>query len=83
MGYVSFLQQPSGSQHLLYNIYLTLCFRCLWFIMEPLVARSEDYNYQFFRRLIETIKQAKDAQGPEDDEMNFVCKLKLYFICSF
>jgi hypothetical protein len=40
--------------------------------MEPLVARSEDYNYHFFRRLIENIKQAKDAQEPEDEETNNV-----------
>lgn len=50
---------------------------CLWFIMEPLVARSEDYNYHFFRRLIENIKQAKDAQDPEDEEAN----KKLYAVC--
>ncbi|KAL3879117.1 hypothetical protein ACJMK2_031429 [Sinanodonta woodiana] len=50
---------------------------CLWFMMEPLVSRSEDYNYQFFRRLIENIKQAKDAQGPDDEDMN----KKLYAVC--
>ncbi|KAL4230738.1 Sister chromatid cohesion protein PDS5 A [Mactra antiquata] len=50
---------------------------CLWFIMEPLVSRSEEYNYQFFRRLIENIKQAKDAQGPEDEDTN----KKLYAVC--
>lgn len=50
---------------------------CLWFIMEPLVARSEDYNYHFFRRLIENIKQAKDAQEPDDEEAN----KKLYAVC--
>ncbi|KAH3839436.1 hypothetical protein DPMN_112867, partial [Dreissena polymorpha] len=50
---------------------------CLWFIMEPLVARSEDYNYHFFRRLIENIKQAKDAQGPEEEDTN----KKLYAVC--
>ena len=41
-------------------------------MMEPLVARSEDYNYLFFRRLIENVKQTKDAQSPEDDETNMV-----------
>ena len=40
--------------------------------MDPLVARSEDYNYHFFRRTIENIKQARDMQGPEEDEMNSV-----------
>uniref|UniRef100_A0A0L8I015 Sister chromatid cohesion protein PDS5 homolog B n=1 Tax=Octopus bimaculoides TaxID=37653 RepID=A0A0L8I015_OCTBM len=45
---------------------------CLWFVMDPLMSRSEDYNYAFFRRMIEDIKQTKDAQGPEDEEMNKV-----------
>ncbi|XP_025084821.1 sister chromatid cohesion protein PDS5 homolog A-like [Pomacea canaliculata] len=50
---------------------------CLWFILEPLVKRAEDYNYAFLRRLIEKIKQTKDAQGPDDEEMN----KKLYAVC--
>ena len=51
--------------------------RCLWFVMDPLMSRSEDYNYAFFRRMIEDIKQTKDAQGPEDEETN---KVKTKFI---
>ncbi|XP_076468516.1 sister chromatid cohesion protein PDS5 homolog A-like isoform X1 [Babylonia areolata] len=50
---------------------------CLWFLMEPLIGRTEDYNYAFLRRMIEKIKQTKDAQGPEDGEMN----RKLYAVC--
>ncbi|XP_052794341.1 sister chromatid cohesion protein PDS5 homolog A-like isoform X2 [Mya arenaria] len=49
---------------------------CLWFMMEPLVARSEEYNYHFFRRLIENIKQAKDLQNPDEDTNK-----KLYAVC--
>lgn len=59
-----------------------LCFipgRCLWFIMEPLVARSEDYNYHFFRRTIENIKQAKDVQAPDDDDTNKVSTIWLKY----
>ena len=41
-------------------------------MMEPLVSRMEDYNYQFFRRLMENVKQTKDAQSPEDDDTNMV-----------
>eukprot|EP00106_Octopus_bimaculoides_P000507 XP_014767949.1 PREDICTED: sister chromatid cohesion protein PDS5 homolog B-like [Octopus bimaculoides] len=52
-----------------YTIHL-LAHECLWFVMDPLMSRSEDYNYAFFRRMIEDIKQTKDAQGPEDEEMN-------------
>ncbi|XP_071087825.1 sister chromatid cohesion protein PDS5 homolog B-like [Haliotis cracherodii] len=50
---------------------------CLWFVMDPLTGRSEDYNYAFFRRMIENMKQTKDAQCPDDDDMN----KKLYAVC--
>ncbi|KAK7496569.1 hypothetical protein BaRGS_00012221, partial [Batillaria attramentaria] len=50
---------------------------CLWFVLEPLTGRAEDYNYAFLRRMIEKIKQTKDAQGPDDEEMN----KKLYAVC--
>jgi len=48
-------------------------------MMEPLVARSEDYNYQFFRRLIENIKQARDLQAPEDEDTNKVPQVYLVY----
>ena len=47
--------------------------RCLWFVLEPLIGRTEDYNYAFLRRMIEKIKQTKDVQGPDDEGMNMVC----------
>ena len=40
--------------------------------MEPLIGKSEDYNYAFFQRMIESIKQTKDAQNPDDEEANKV-----------
>lgn len=46
--------------------------RCLWFVLEPLIGRTEDYNYAFLRRMIEKIKQTKDIQGPDDEAMNKV-----------
>lgn len=45
--------------------------------MEPLISKSEDYNYTFFRRMIENIKQTKDAQDPDDKETNMVCLAKV------
>jgi sister-chromatid-cohesion protein PDS5 len=48
-------------------------------MMEPLISKSEDYNYTFFRRMIENIKQTKDAQDPDDDETNMV-SVRSYFI---
>ncbi|KAK7097021.1 sister chromatid cohesion protein PDS5 homolog A-like [Littorina saxatilis] len=50
---------------------------CLWFVLEPLIGRTEDYNYAFLRRMIEKIKQTKDAQAPEDEALN----KKLYAVC--
>ncbi|GFO14487.1 sister chromatid cohesion protein pds5 homolog b [Plakobranchus ocellatus] len=43
---------------------------CLWFVMDPLTHRHEDYNYAFLRRMIENIKQTKDAQCPDDESAN-------------
>ncbi|XP_033631571.1 sister chromatid cohesion protein PDS5 homolog A-B-like [Asterias rubens] len=48
---------------------------CVWFILEPLVSKSE--NCSFLRKLIEAIKQMKDAQKPEDRGIN----RKLYAVC--
>ncbi|XP_069130479.1 sister chromatid cohesion protein PDS5 homolog A-like [Argopecten irradians] len=50
---------------------------CLSFVMEPLINKSEDYNYNFFRRMLENIKQTKDAEDPDDEDMN----RKLYSVC--
>ncbi|XP_054724365.1 sister chromatid cohesion protein PDS5 homolog B-A-like [Uloborus diversus] len=49
---------------------------CLWFVMEPLM-KHENYSFSFFKRLLESIKQTKDKQAPNDDIMN----LKLYAVC--
>ncbi|XP_022079543.1 sister chromatid cohesion protein PDS5 homolog A-B-like [Acanthaster planci] len=48
---------------------------CLWFILEPLVSKND--NCSFMRKLIETIKQMKDAQNPDDRGVN----RKLYAVC--
>ncbi|XP_064607690.1 sister chromatid cohesion protein PDS5 homolog B-like [Liolophura sinensis] len=50
---------------------------CLWFILEPLMTKNDDYNYNFYRRMLQNIKQTKDVQGPDDEEMN----KKLYAVC--
>ncbi|CAM1154204.1 PDS5A (predicted), partial [Pycnogonum litorale] len=49
----------------------------LWFIMEPLMMRNENYSFSFFKRLIDNIKQTEDAQNPKDDASN----KKLYAVC--
>lgn len=50
---------------------------CLWFVLDSLIGKSEDYNYSFLHKLVECIKHSKDAQGPEDEEMN----KKLWAVC--
>ncbi|BFZ14836.1 hypothetical protein BsWGS_17875 [Bradybaena similaris] len=50
---------------------------CMWFMLDPLTHKHEDYNYAFLRRMIENIKQTKDAQCPEEETAN----KKLYAVC--
>lgn len=50
---------------------------CLWFLMEPLITKNENYSFGFFKKLLENIKQTKDAMCPADEMQN----LKLYAVC--
>ncbi|KAM4683104.1 sister chromatid cohesion protein PDS5 homolog B isoform 4-T4 [Amazona ochrocephala] len=50
---------------------------CLWFILEILMAKNENNSHAFIRKMVENIKQTKDAQGPDDPKMNE----KLYTVC--
>lgn len=38
--------------------------------MEPILAKAD--NYSFLKKLVENVKQTKDAQAPDDDEINKV-----------
>ncbi|GAB6027135.1 hypothetical protein CHUAL_013897 [Chamberlinius hualienensis] len=49
---------------------------CLWFFMEPLI-KNETFSFGFFKKLIENIKQTKDAQNPDDEMQN----MKLWAVC--
>lgn len=51
---------------------LHFSFRCLWFILEILMAKNENNSHAFIRKMVENIKQTKDAQGPDDQKMNEV-----------
>ena len=46
---------------------------CLWFVLEILMAKNENNSHAFIRKMVENIKQTKDAQGPDDAKMNEVC----------
>jgi len=39
--------------------------------MEPLI-KSENYNFTFYKKMLEKIKQSKDAVCPDSDEANQV-----------
>ncbi|KAG8584945.1 hypothetical protein GDO81_004834 [Engystomops pustulosus] len=50
---------------------------CLWFILEILMSKNENNSHAFIRKMVENIKQTKDAQSPDDPKMNE----KLYTVC--
>lgn len=41
------------------------------------MAKNENNSHAFIRKMVENIKQTKDAQGPDDTKMNE----KLYTVC--
>ncbi|CAL8069332.1 unnamed protein product [Orchesella dallaii] len=50
---------------------------CVWFIMEPLMVKNDNFSYGFYRRIMEQIKQFKNAVEPENEEVN----RRMYTIC--
>uniref|UniRef100_W5N5T2 PDS5 cohesin associated factor A n=1 Tax=Lepisosteus oculatus TaxID=7918 RepID=W5N5T2_LEPOC len=50
---------------------------CLWFMLEVLMTKNENNSHAFLRKMVENIKQTKDAQAPDDPKTNE----KLYVVC--
>ncbi|XP_036407201.1 sister chromatid cohesion protein PDS5 homolog A-like [Megalops cyprinoides] len=50
---------------------------CLWFMLEVLMTKNENNSHAFLRKMVENIKQTKDAQAPDDPKTNE----KLYTVC--
>ncbi|XP_036790159.1 sister chromatid cohesion protein PDS5 homolog A-like isoform X2 [Oncorhynchus mykiss] len=50
---------------------------CLWFMLEVLMVQNENNSHAFLRKMVENIKQTKDAQCPDDPKANE----KLYIVC--
>lgn len=48
-------------------------YRCLWFMLEVLMTKNENNSHAFLRKMVENIKQTKDAQCPDDAKANEVC----------
>lgn len=46
--------------------------RCLWFMLEVLMTKNENNSHAFLRKMVENIKQTKDAQCPDDAKANEV-----------
>uniref|UniRef100_A0A6Q2XCK9 PDS5 cohesin associated factor B n=1 Tax=Esox lucius TaxID=8010 RepID=A0A6Q2XCK9_ESOLU len=49
----------------------------LWFILEIIMSKNENNSHAFIRKMVENIKQTKDAQAPTDAKTNE----KLYTVC--
>uniref|UniRef100_A0A4W6FJT2 PDS5 cohesin associated factor B n=1 Tax=Lates calcarifer TaxID=8187 RepID=A0A4W6FJT2_LATCA len=49
----------------------------LWFVLEIIMAKNENNSHAFIRKMVENIKQTKDAQAPTDPKTNE----KLYTVC--
>uniref|UniRef100_A0A8C2C0Q4 PDS5 cohesin associated factor A n=1 Tax=Cyprinus carpio TaxID=7962 RepID=A0A8C2C0Q4_CYPCA len=50
---------------------------CLWFMLEVLMTKNENNSHSFLRKMVENMKQTKDAQSPDDPKANE----KLYIVC--
>lgn len=46
--------------------------RALWFVLEIIMAKNENNSHAFIRKMVENIKQTKDAQNPTDSKTNEV-----------
>lgn len=42
-------------------------------MLEVLMTKNENNSHAFLRKMVENIKQTKDAQCPEDTKANEVC----------
>lgn len=51
---------------------LNILVRALWFVLEIIMAKNENNSHAFIRKMVENIKQTKDAQAPSDPKTNEV-----------
>jgi len=52
--------------------YFVLVCRCMWFLLEPLITKNENYSFSFYKKMLEKIKQCKDVMCPDNEEANKV-----------
>merc|ERR1712025_975839 len=64
--------------------YLKRIRQALWFILEPLMLKNENYSFGFYQELIQKMKNMKDALKADDENVNHkmwaVCDLALGII---
>lgn len=56
----------------LFNVKLAVLDRALWFVLEIIMAKNENNSHAFIRKMVENIKQTKDAQAATDPKTNEV-----------
>merc|ERR1719481_1596819 len=44
--------------------------QALWFILEPLMLKNENYSFGFYQELIQKMKNHKDALKGDDESVN-------------
>lgn len=54
------------------NLYFFFVIRALWFVLEIIMAKNENNSHAFIRKMVENIKQTKDAQAVSDPKTNEV-----------
>lgn len=54
------------------NYQICFALRALWFVLEIIMAKNENNSHAFIRKMVENIKQTKDAQAPTDPKTNEV-----------
>ena len=59
-------------------LFVVLFSSCLWYLMEPLITKNESYSYSFYKKMIENIKQTKDAQNADNQDANMVNLVCIY-----
>ena len=50
--------------------YLKRIRQALWFILEPLMLKNENYSFGFYQELIQKMKNMKDALKADDENVN-------------
>lgn len=51
---------------------LVCLLRALWFVLEIIMAKNENNSHAFIRKMVENMKQTKDAQAATDPKSNEV-----------